>query len=107
MGRRQLMERMRTKVVGLSLAALTGVLLLAPPAWAQSSSGIAGVVKDAAGMPVAGVKVEVSSPALIEKVRSVTTDGQGQYKIIDLPIGVYDVTFTAAGFSTVKNIGID
>src|SRR5712691_3237648 len=102
------MERMRMKVVGISLAALAGVLLLSPAAWAQSySSTIAGSVRNAAGIPVANVQVEVSSPALIEKVRTATTDGQGQYRVIDLPIGVYEVTFSAPGFSTVKNVGIN
>src|SRR5713101_5340988 len=94
----------RTRVVGLSLA----LVLLAAPARAQQlSSTIAGSVKDAAGTPVAGVKVEASSPALIERVRTAFTDGQGEYKIVDLPIGVYEVTFSAAGFSTIKNVGVD
>ncbi len=51
---------------------------------------------------MAGVKVEASSPALIEKSRAVITDGQGVYKIIDLRPGIYTVTFTAAGFAPSK-----
>ena len=54
-----------------------------------------------------GVTVEAASPALIEKVRTVVTDGQGQYKIIDLRPGTYTVTFTLPGFSTVKREGIE
>jgi hypothetical protein len=54
-----------------------------------------------------GVTVEASSPALIEKVRSVVTDSQGLYKIIDLRPGVYTVTFTLPGFSVVKREGIE
>jgi hypothetical protein len=73
----------------------------------QSASGIAGTVKDASGRPVAGVTVEAASVALIEKSRTVFSDGQGQYKITDLPSGSYDVTFRAAGFSTVRNAGIE
>ena len=46
-----------------------------------------------------GVTVEVTSPALIEKVRSTTTDGSGQYRITNLPVGTYSVTFTLEGFS--------
>ena len=93
----------------LGLGFLVWVLtLLAPAASAQQTlSGMAGVVKDAAGVPVAGVTVEASSPALIERVRSVTTDGQGQYKITDLQPGTYAVTFRAAGFITVRNDGIE
>jgi hypothetical protein len=49
----------------------------------------------------------VSSPALIEKTRSVVTDGSGQYQIIDLRPGVYEVTFALSGFSTVKREGVE
>ena len=39
---------------------------------------ITGVVGDTSGAVLPGVTVEASSPALIEKVRSVVTDGTGQ-----------------------------
>ena len=45
---------------------------------------ITGVVKDTSGAVLPGVTVEASSPALIEKARSVVTDGTGQYRIVDL-----------------------
>jgi len=54
-----------------------------------------------------GVTVEASSPALIEKTRSVVTDSDGQYKIINLVPGTYAVTFTLAGFNTIKREGIE
>jgi hypothetical protein len=73
--------------------------------YAQAS--IAGVVKDASGAVLPGVTVEASSPALIEKVRSVVTDGSGQYRIVDLRPGAYVVTFTLTGFNTIKREGID
>jgi hypothetical protein len=76
-------------------------------AFAQGTSGIAGVVKDATGAVIPGVTVEAASPSLIEKVRTVVTDGEGQYKIIDLVPGVYSVTFTLQGFSAVKREGIE
>jgi hypothetical protein len=74
---------------------------------AQQAAGIAGVVRDAGGLPMPGVTVEASSPALIEKVRSVVTDGEGRYSIIDLRPGSYVVTFSLPGFSTVRREGID
>jgi hypothetical protein len=37
----------------------------------------------------------------------VTTDSQGQYKIVDLRPGTYTVTFTLPGFSAVKREGIE
>ena len=62
----------RLRVVGL------GLLVLAPAlASAQQASGIAGVVRDTSGAVLPGVTVEAASPALIEKVRTVVTDGEG------------------------------
>jgi hypothetical protein len=71
--------------------------------YAQGQSGsIAGIVRDTSGAVLPGVTVEAASPALIEKVRTVVTDGQGQYKIVDLRPGTYSVTFTLTGFSAVR-----
>ena len=82
---------MRTQLKLLAL-----VLLLWPAfASAQQASGIAGVVRDASGAVLPGVTVEASSPALIEKVRSVVTDAEGRYGIVDLRPGAYAVTFYA------------
>ncbi|PWT80047.1 MAG: hypothetical protein C5B57_12875 [Blastocatellia bacterium] len=64
-------------------------------------------MKDATGAVLPGVTVEAASPALIEKSRSVVTDSQGAYTIVDLRPGVYTVTFTLPGFSTVKRDGIE
>src|SRR5579862_4925607 len=87
------------------------VLLLGLPvgALAQSSStgAIAGSARDTTGAVLPGVTVEAASPALIEKVRTAITDGQGNYKITDLRPGTYSVTFTLAGFSTYKRDGIE
>ena len=85
---------------------LVGTLLFVPAlAFAQAS--ITGVVRDASGAVLPGVTVEVTSPALIEKVRSATTDGTGQYKIEQLRPGTYAVVFSLPGFSTVKREGIE
>lgn len=73
----------------------------------QEASGIAGVVRDASGAVMPGVTVEASSPALIEKVRTVVSDGEGRYNIVDLRPGTYVVTFTLAGFTTVRREGIE
>jgi hypothetical protein len=78
---------------------------LAPAtAWAQAS--ITGTVRDSSGAVLPGVTVEASSPALIEKVRSATTDGGGQYRIVDLRAGDYSVTYALPGFTTVKREGV-
>ena len=97
-------ERMRS---GIVLAALM-VALLPAVTFGQGDLGtIAGIVKDSTGGILPGVTVEVSSPALIEKTRSAVTDGQGQYKILSLRPGTYEVTFSLEGFGTVKRGGVE
>ncbi len=59
------------------------------------------------GAVLPGVTVEAASPALIEKVRTAVTDGQGLYRIVDLRPGAYTVTFTLPGFSTLKRDGLE
>jgi hypothetical protein len=82
-------------------------LLVTSAAAAQQSSGIAGVVRDATGAVLPGATVEAASPALIEKVRTAVTDGQGLYSIVDLRPGTYSVTVSLPGFSTVRREGIE
>src|SRR5260221_2752958 len=95
---------MRSRI-GLLFAVALGCLLL--PATARAQSAFAGVVKDTTGAVLPGVTVEAASPALIEKVRSVTTDSNGAYKIDSLRPGIYALTFTLPGFTTVKKDGIE
>jgi hypothetical protein len=73
---------------------------------AQDRAAITGVVKDTSGAVMPGVLVEASSPALIEKTRSVVTDSAGQYKIVDLGPGTYEVSFTLTGFKTVRRSNV-
>ena len=97
---------MDAKKIFAAAALVLGVLIVwAPSAWAQSA--IAGVVKDATGGVLPGVTVEASSPVLIEKVRATVTDGEGQYRIIDLRPGVYAITFTLPGFNTSAREGLE
>ncbi len=73
----------------------------------HAQNGIAGTVKDASGAVLSGVVVVASSPALIEKTRSVLTDGSGQYKIVDLRPGTYSVSFSLPGFTSQQHDGIE
>jgi hypothetical protein len=62
------------------------------------AQAIAGVVHDASGAALPDVAVQAESSALIEKVRTVVTDGSGQYRIEDLRPGIYTITFRREGF---------
>ena len=53
-----------------------------------------------------GVVVEAASPVLIERTRTVVTDGEGAYRDVDLRPGLYAVTFSLPGFTSVRRDGI-
>jgi hypothetical protein len=91
---------MRTALKCLTLLAL----LVPTTAFAQAT--LTGSVRDGSGGVLPGVTVEASSPALIEKTRSAVTDGSGQYRIVDLAPGTYTLTFSLAGFTTVRRDNI-
>jgi hypothetical protein len=87
------------------LMVLTGAILI--PSTVQAQATITGTAKDTTGSVLPGVTVEVSSPALIERVRTVVTDATGQYRVVDLRPGLYAVAFTLTGFETLKREGIE
>src|SRR5437899_3117123 len=91
--------------VVICTAVLCAGIVLAP-ASAYAQAGIAGIVKDTTGAVMPGVTVEASSPVLIEKTRVVISDSAGQYKIVDLLPGTYQVSYTLAGFKSVRRAGI-
>ena len=86
---------------------LVFVLAAVAPAVVHAQGSITGVVRDASGAVLPGVTVEVTSPALIEKVRTTVSDETGQYRIVDLRPGLYRATFTLTGFNTVVREGIE
>ena len=87
---------------------IVGILLPAAAGAQDAASGsIVGIVRDSGGAVLPGVAVEAASPALIEKSRTVVSDGEGRFRIIDLRPGAYSVTFTLTGFSTLRREGIE
>src|SRR6478735_4533376 len=90
----------------VSLVVLALAVLVLAPTVARAQSAITGIVKDTSGAVLPGVTVEAASDALIEKVKSVVSDGNGVYRINDLRPGVYSVTFALPGFQTLKRDGL-
>jgi hypothetical protein len=95
--------RIRAVLVGVFVA----FLLLLAPAVASAQSAISGLVRDTSGAVLPGVTVEASSDVLIEKTRTVVTDGEGRYTIVDLRPGTYLVVFTLTGFNAFRREGIE
>ncbi|NOT45537.1 MAG: TonB-dependent receptor [Acidobacteria bacterium] len=88
------------------VAALVWAAVLLVPSLVFAQASITGTVRDTSGAVLPGVTVEAASPVLIEKVRTVVTDGSGRYQIVDLRPGAYTVTFTLPGFNTVLRDGV-
>src|SRR5687768_14894753 len=105
--RRSAMEHCTNSRRRVYMTWMVSVCLLMVPTgvWAQAT--ITATVKDASGAVLPGATVEASSPALIERVRTVVTDATGQYRIVDLRPGTYTVTFTLPGFTTFRREGIE
>lgn len=81
------------------------VLALSALMPAQTFRGaISGALTDASGAAVPDASVQLTSPSTGLK-RSTLTSQSGDFSLPDLPLGLYDLTITKAGFSTVKEIG--
>jgi hypothetical protein len=80
---------------------------LAPCLSAQTTSTIAGTVRDNQGLTVGGAEVQVTSTELAID-RTVTTESDGTYRIAALPPGIYEIRVSKSGFQTelFKNIEV-
>jgi hypothetical protein len=78
---------------------LASVLFLAPVMRAQDATGkVAGNVTDATGAVVPGASVVVTNLDT-KTAKKTVTDKQGFYQVLQLPIGNYEVSAEAPGFS--------
>ncbi len=93
-------------LIAASRALIVLWTLQAVPLLAQENASIVGVVQDGSGGVLPGVTVEASSDALIERTRTVVTDGSGRYNIISLRPGTYSVSFMLEGFKIVRREGV-
>lgn len=78
------------------------LVLSATGAWAQQQTGeIYGRATDTSGAVLPGATVTVAGPALIQPRVAVTSE-TGTYRVPELPIGTYSVTFELAGFRSLS-----
>jgi outer membrane receptor protein involved in Fe transport len=78
------------------------VLFTAPALWAAETGKIAGKVVDvASGDPIPSVNV-----ALMGTTMGATTDAGGEYFILNIPVGVYNVRVTSLGYETQNITGV-
>ena len=88
--------RWKTALTATVMALFVGV---ATSAAQQQTGEIFGRVVDTSGAVLPGVTVTVAGPSLIQP-RVVTTSETGTYRVPELPIGTYAVTFELPGFRT-------
>jgi hypothetical protein len=86
--------------------AIFSVLLSSEIAFAQTTGQIRGIVMDEDELPIPGIVVELTGVKLIGGTQTRTTDGEGNYKFVELPPGPYNVTAKKPGWSTVTATGV-
>jgi Carboxypeptidase regulatory-like domain len=84
----------------LALAGLLCAAALAPQIFGQASDGnLVGIILDPSGSAVPNANVELANVAT--GVKSLTkTDAAGEYRFNNVLVGTYNITVTAAGFTT-------
>lgn len=65
------------------------------------ATAIEGTVKDGTSAILPGVTIDAASDVLMERTRTVISDGSGRYQIVSLRPGTYTLTFSLEGFETV------
>lgn len=81
------------------LLTLACLLVAAPVAAQHTAGGLEGRVTDPSGAVLPGVTVTLSGPALLGGVQTTITGDQGSYRLANIPVGTYTLTFELEGFS--------
>jgi hypothetical protein len=95
-----------TRRLGWRGRLLLAAVLAAVPAVAQMGGGsVSGTLTDPSGAVVAGAEITIEKPDTHE-TRHVVTSSAGLYSATNLGPGVYRLTVTRQGFSTLQRTGI-
>jgi hypothetical protein len=93
------------RALGVLFFALTVLCVLLSSAWADVAGRISGVVSDPGGAFVAGAAVTLTNVGNGTK-EATTTNDQGQYSFLIVPIGRYELEINSPGFQPYKKIGV-
>jgi len=80
-------------------------MLAGIPVYAAGGGSISGTVADPSGAVIVGAMLKLVNTAQ-QTVWQAVSDRQGLYSFPDLPVGHYDLTITAVGFTAQKKTGI-
>ena len=89
------------------IAALLAILaVFSVSVLAQSTSGeLAGTITDVTGATIPGATVAATNTAT-SVMATTTTSSSGQYRLSNLPVGSYDLTISASGFTKQQQKGL-
>ncbi|HYH85887.1 MAG TPA: carboxypeptidase-like regulatory domain-containing protein, partial [Pyrinomonadaceae bacterium] len=101
-------RRLRRRFLRAALFLLACFLSCAAPARAQDldDATISGTVSDQNGAVVPGATV-TATLAATGAARTVVTDGEGRFRLVELPPGAYTVRAMRAGFADAERMGLE
>jgi hypothetical protein len=88
------------------LSVIVALLIVIPSSFAQTSSGLSGIVHDSTGAVLPGVTVKLTNTEQAI-VRSAITNEAGVYQFSFLPSGTYDVEASLPSFKTSIRKGVN
>jgi hypothetical protein len=88
------------------LSVIVSLLIVFPSTFAQTSSGLSGIVHDSTGAVLPGVTVKLTNTEQAI-VRSAITNEAGVYQFSFLPSGTYDVEASLPSFKTSIRKGVN
>jgi hypothetical protein len=89
----------------LSKLAIALVLIAALPSLAATGGSISGTVVDPSGAVIPGASLRLVNTAQ-QTVYKAASDRQGSYSFPNLPVGHYDLTILANGFTTQRKVNL-
>jgi Carboxypeptidase regulatory-like domain/TonB-dependent Receptor Plug Domain len=89
-------------IILLAFVSLLTVLIPVPSPAQDATARITGTISDSTGAVIPGVQVTVTNMAT-QVTRQTTSDHDGFYQVLALPIGTYKVTASQQGFRTVES----
>src|SRR5262245_11471486 len=89
--------------------ALLGLVTVSMPAFGQATDGnLVGTISDASGAAVPNAAITIKNRATGVQVATKTAEN-GEYRFNNVPVGTYDFSAQAAGFTTAQlgNLNIE
>src|SRR5437879_10907577 len=98
---------MGSKLLKLIVVLAVSAVMFLPLSFAQKTTGdIRGTVTDQSGAAVPGSALTLTDQAT-GSVRKTTSNGQGDFSFLELPVSTYTISVTKEGFKTVSQKNLE